>query len=60
MSSLAIFVTKYAFGVLHAIAPARFAEPRFWLTELAFSGVLTGMFIGRFAGLWRQSRAAPQ
>lgn len=56
--ALAIFATKYAFGVLHAIAPARFAEPQFWLTELAVSGVLTGMFIGRFAGLWRQYRAA--
>jgi hypothetical protein len=57
--SLAIFATKYGFGVLHAIAPARFAEPQFRLTELAVSGMLTGMFIGRFAGLWRQYRAAP-
>jgi hypothetical protein len=56
---LAIFAIKYVFGVLHAIAPARFAEPQLWLTELAVSGVLTGMFIGRFAGLWRQYRAAP-
>jgi hypothetical protein len=55
---VAIFATKYAFGVLHAVAPARFAEPQFWLTELGVSGVLTGMFIGRFAGLWRQYRAA--
>jgi hypothetical protein len=55
---LAIFATKYTFGVLHATAPARFAEPQFWLTELAVSGVLTGMFIGRFAGLWQQYRAA--
>ena len=39
--------------------PDLFAEPRFWLTELALSGVLTGMFVGRFAGLWRQYRAAP-
>jgi uncharacterized protein DUF6622 len=57
--SLLIFATKYAFGVLHATQPAMFAEPRFWLTELAVSGVLTGMFVGRFAGLWRQYRAAP-
>jgi len=57
--SLLIFATKYAFGVLHATQPALFAEPRFWLAELAISGVLTGMFIGRFGGLWRQYRAAP-
>jgi len=57
--SLLIFATKYAFGVLHATQPARFAEPPFWLTELAVSGLLTGMFIGRFAGLWHQYRATP-
>ncbi len=59
MLSLSIFAIKYVFGVLHATQPAMFAEPRFWLTELVVSGVLTGMFVGRFAGLWRQYRAAP-
>jgi hypothetical protein len=57
--ALLIFAIKYVFGVLHALDPAAFAAPRFWLTELAVSGVLTGMFIGRFAGLWRQYCAAP-
>jgi uncharacterized protein DUF6622 len=57
--SLLIFAIKYVFAVLHAMDPAAFADARFWLTELAVSGVLTGMFIGRFAGLWRQYRAAP-
>jgi hypothetical protein len=56
---LLIFATKYEFGFLHATQPALFAEPRFWLAEIAISGVLAGMFIGRFAGLWRQYRAAP-
>jgi hypothetical protein len=56
---LGIFATKYVFGVLHETDPAAFAQPRFWLSELALSGVLTGMFIGRFVGLWRQYRAAP-
>jgi len=56
---LSVFATKYAFGVLHATRSDLFAEPRFWLTELALSGVLTGMFAGRFVGLWRQYRAAP-
>jgi hypothetical protein len=56
---LLIFTTKYEFGFLHATQPALFAEPRFWLTEIAISGVLAGMFIGRFAGLVRQYRAAP-
>jgi hypothetical protein len=58
--SLLIFAIKYVFGVLHAMDPTAFADARFWLTELAVSGVLTGMFIGRFAGLWRQYRAAPE
>jgi uncharacterized protein DUF6622 len=57
--ALLIFAIKYVFGVLHAMSPAAFADARFWLTELAVSGVLTGMFIGRFAGLWRQYRADP-
>jgi hypothetical protein len=56
---LLIFSIKYVFGFLHATQPGTFVEPRFWLTELALSGVLTGMFIGRFVGLWRQYRAAP-
>lgn len=56
---LLIFATKYEFGFLHATQPALFAEPRFWLSEIVISGVLAGMFVGRFAGLWRRYRAAP-
>ena len=54
-----IFTTKYEFGFLHATQPALFAQARFWLSEIAISGILAGMFIGRFAGLMRQYRAAP-
>jgi hypothetical protein len=54
-----IFSTKYVYGYLHAVEPMRFAEPQFWLSEVIVSGVLSGMFIGRFAGLWRQYQAAP-
>ncbi|HJU30247.1 MAG TPA: DUF6622 family protein [Hyphomicrobiaceae bacterium] len=56
---LLIFATKYEFGYLHATRPDLFAEPRFWLAEIAVSGVISGMFIGRFAGLLRQYRQAP-
>ena len=56
---LLIFATKYAFGFLHATRPTLFAEPRFWVSEIAISGVLAGMFVGRFVGLWRRYRAAP-
>jgi hypothetical protein len=56
---LGIFASKYAFGVLHGMSPTLFAELRYWLTELVLSGTLTGMFVGRFVGLWRQYRAAP-
>jgi hypothetical protein len=41
------------------MSPALFAEPRYWLTEIVLSGTLTGMFVGRFVGLWRQYQAAP-
>jgi hypothetical protein len=54
-----IFTTKYEFGFLQATQPALFAEPRFWLSEIAISGVLAGMFVGRFAGLVQHYRAAP-
>jgi hypothetical protein len=56
---LLIFAAKYAFGALHAVRPALFAAGLLPLTELAVSGVLTGMFVGRFAGLWGQYGAAP-
>jgi uncharacterized protein DUF6622 len=56
---LGIFATKYVFGVLHGMAPALFAEPRYWLSEIMLSGTLTGMFVGRFVGLWRQYQAVP-
>ena len=56
---LLIFTTKYEFGFLHATQPGLFAQARFWVSEIAISGVLAGMFIGRFAGLMRQYRAAP-
>jgi hypothetical protein len=55
---LLIFATKYEFGFLHATQPGLFAEPRFWVSEIAISGVLAGMFVGRFAGLLRQYHAA--
>src|SRR5262249_14979973 len=57
--SLLIFATKYAFGILHAMRPALFAEVWLWVPEIAVSGILTGLFIGRFAGLVHQYRAAP-
>ncbi len=56
---LLIFTTKYEFGFLHATQPGLFAQARFWLSEIAISGLLAGMFIGRFAGLMRQYSAAP-
>ena len=55
---LLIFTTKYEFGFLHATQPGLFAQARFWVSEIAISGVLAGMFVGRFAGLMRQYQAA--
>jgi hypothetical protein len=57
---LAIFAAKYVFGFMHAAQPALFADARWWMSEIALSGALSGMFAGRLVGLWRAYRAAPQ
>jgi hypothetical protein len=54
-----IFVIKYVFGFLHATQPTLFIRAPFWLSELALSGLLAGMFIGRFARLGHQYWDAP-
>jgi hypothetical protein len=60
MLILTIFAAKYVFGFLHATRPAAFADARWWMSEIALSGFLSGMFAGRLAGLWRAYRTAPQ
>ena len=57
---LMIFAAKYVFGFLHATQPAAFADARWWMSEIALSGALSGMFAGRLVGLWRAYRSAPQ
>jgi hypothetical protein len=57
---LVIFAAKYVFGFLHATQPALFADARWWVSEIALSGALAGMFAGRLVGLWRAHRSGPQ
>lgn len=46
---LIAFTIKYSFGVLAAIDPQRLAEPSFRLLDLALSGILAGIFVGKLA-----------
>ncbi len=50
---LAIFVLKYALGVLLVMDPALAREPSFALTMAALYGLLAGIFLGRGWRLWR-------
>lgn len=50
---LAIFVLKYALGVLLAMDPALAREPSFALSMAALYGLLAGIFLGRGWRLWR-------
>jgi len=50
---LAIFVLKYALGVLLAMDPALAREQSFALAMAALYGLLAGIFLGRGWRLWR-------
>jgi hypothetical protein len=54
-----IFVTKYYFGVQVGMDPSLVDDPQFVALDLGISGILTGMFIGRFCAYWRIFRSAP-
>ena len=49
----------FAAVVLFLTGMIVFAVTAFVLPSIALSGTLTGMFVGRFMGLWRQYQAAP-
>lgn len=57
---LAIFAVKYGFGVWLGMAPAIAAESWFVLLDCGVSGLIAGMFVGRFARLVRRYLAPPQ
>ncbi|HVV94251.1 MAG TPA: DUF6622 family protein [Hyphomicrobiales bacterium] len=54
-----IFVTKYYFGVRIGMAPDLVRDPGFVAFDLGISGILTGIFLGRFYGYWRKLQTAP-
>ena len=56
---LAIFVVKYAFGYMSAVEPSRLLDPGFRLAEIMTSGVITGVFVGKFTLCMLKYRAAP-
>lgn len=46
---LLAFAVKYSFGVMAALSPALLMQARFRLADLALSGLLAGIFLGKFA-----------
>lgn len=56
---LLIFSTKYVFGYLVATRPGLIRDPGFVVINLGLSGLLVGILVGRFWGLWEKYRAAP-
>lgn len=56
---LAIFISKYALGYWLAVEPAARTSLSFMVADATVSGVVIGVFIGRFAGLLRRYRTAP-
>ena len=57
---LVVFVVKYTFGVWQGMDPQVVGHVWFLLADCGISGIVAGMFIGRFANLWRKYRAAPE
>jgi hypothetical protein len=55
---LLIFATKYAFGYTIASRPGIIADPSFAALSVGVSGLLTGILVGRFWGLWRKYQGA--
>jgi hypothetical protein len=55
---LLIFMTKYGFAYKMATKPALVADPTLMVASLGLSGLLTGMLVGRFLGLWLKYRTA--
>lgn len=57
---LAVFAVKYGFGVWQGMDPQVVGNIWFLLADCGISGIVAGMFIGRFANLWRKYRDVPE
>ncbi len=55
---MAIFLTRYVFGVVLAMEPALTKDPAVTAIVASVYGALSGVFIGRMVGLWRLTRAS--
>ena len=56
---LAIFIGKYALGYWLAVDPGARTSLSFLAADAIVSGFVIGVFVGRFAGLWRRYGTAP-
>ncbi len=57
---LAIFAVKYCFGVWMGMEPEVIAQGWFVMANCGLSGLIAGMFAGRFARLVRAYRTRPE
>jgi hypothetical protein len=56
---LIIFIGKYSLGYWAATDPGARDSIQFLAVDATVSGLVIGIFVGRFAGLWRRYKAAP-
>jgi hypothetical protein len=45
---------KYAIGVTHAVSPQTRLHVFFWMTDTIASGLISGIFVGRFVHIIRE------
>lgn len=56
---LLIFGSKYALGYWQAVDPGAAGTPAFLFADAGVTGVVIGMFVGRFLGILSRCRALP-
>jgi hypothetical protein len=56
--SVMLFLSKYSFGYLHAVAPHAKEWVQIYGTDLFISGTISGAFLGKFLCFWHKYRKA--
>ncbi len=56
---IAIFALKYVFGYLLGVDPGIARNPVFYFTDIVVSGLITGIFVGKFAMVLHKYREVP-
>lgn len=51
------FAIKYSIAFIQTTAPQTYHDLSLWIVDLSTSGFISGIFIGRFAHIWRKYNA---